>query len=83
MKANRVQPDLGAIGIALNVNVRRLVPIAGEEEAPVRADAKDGGHLENYSAHGLEPADMLCCHITPELTCGRVKQKRMRSMRNP
>ena len=47
LEANRVQPQLGAIGVALNVDVRRLIPIAGEEEAAVRADAKDGGHSEN------------------------------------
>jgi hypothetical protein len=46
LETNRVQPHLGAIGIALNVDVGRLVPIAGEEEAAVRADTKDGGHLE-------------------------------------
>ena len=45
LEANRVQPYLGAIGIALDVNVGWLVPIAGEEEAPIRTDAKDGGHI--------------------------------------
>lgn len=46
LEANRVQPHFGAIGIAFNVDVGRLVPIAREEKAAVRADTKDGGHVE-------------------------------------
>ena len=46
LKANRVQPHLGSVGIALNMDVRRLVPITGEEEAAVGADTKNGGHFE-------------------------------------
>ena len=46
LETNRVEPHLGSIRVALDVDVRRFVPVAGEKEAAVRADAKDGGHRE-------------------------------------
>ena len=54
LEANRVQPHLGAIGIAFHVDVGRLVPIASEEEAAIGADTKDGGHFEKQSAQDLD-----------------------------
>lgn len=46
LEPDGIKPDLGAIGIALNVDVRRLGAISREEEATVRPDAKDGRHGE-------------------------------------
>ena len=44
LKPNRIEPDLGAIGVALHVDVRWLAAIAREEEAAVGPDAKNGRH---------------------------------------
>ena len=46
LEADRIEPDLGAIGVALDVDVRRLSAITREEEAAVGPDAKDGRHGE-------------------------------------
>jgi hypothetical protein len=46
VQANGIEPYLGAIGITFDVDVGRLVPIAGEEETAIRTDAKNGGHGE-------------------------------------
>ena len=46
LKPDGIEPDLGAIGVALDVNVRRLSAITREEEAAVRPDAKDSRHGE-------------------------------------
>ena len=46
VEPNRVQPQFGPVGVALDVNVRRLIPIASEEEAAIRADAQNSGHAE-------------------------------------
>jgi hypothetical protein len=53
VKANGVEPHLGAIGVTFNVDVRRFVPVACEEEAAIRTDAKNGGHGELYYFTGL------------------------------
>ena len=35
--SNGRQPELGKLVVPLHVNVGRLVPVAGEEEKPIRA----------------------------------------------
>lgn len=44
LEPDRIEPDLGAIGIALDVNVGRLSTITRVEEAAVGPQAKDGRH---------------------------------------
>ena len=44
MQADWIEPDLGAICIALDMDVRRLSAITREEEAAVGPDAKDRRH---------------------------------------
>ena len=46
LKPHWIKPDLGAIGVALHVDMRRLAAVTREEEAAVGADAKDGRHGE-------------------------------------
>ena len=46
LEPDRIEPDLGAIGVALDVDVRWLSAIARVEEAAVGPDAKDGRHGE-------------------------------------
>ena len=46
LEPDGIKPDLGAIGVALDMDVRWLGAITGEEEATVGADAKDGRHGE-------------------------------------
>ena len=50
LKPNGIEPHLGTIRLALDVDVWRLVAIAGEEEEPVWADTEDGGHRSEASA---------------------------------
>jgi hypothetical protein len=45
LKANRAQPELRSHGISLDMHVRRLVPVPGVEEEPVRALPQDRWHL--------------------------------------
>lgn len=46
LKPDRIKPDLGAVGIALDMHMGRLRPISREKEAAVRTDTKNGGHSE-------------------------------------
>lgn len=46
LKPHGIEPDLGAIGVALDVDVRWLAAVTREEEATIGADAKDGRHGE-------------------------------------
>ncbi len=46
LKPDGIEPDLGAISVALDVDVRRLDAITPEEKAAVGPDAKDGRHVE-------------------------------------
>jgi len=46
LQADWVQPDLGAIGVALDVHVGWLGAVAREEEAPVWPDTQNGRHGE-------------------------------------
>ena len=40
--SNGRQPELGELAVPLYVNVGRFVPVAGEEEKPIRAALQDG-----------------------------------------
>src|SRR2546425_10802707 len=40
----RVEPKLGLMILAFHVDVRRLIPVTGVEEKPVRADSQYGWH---------------------------------------
>jgi hypothetical protein len=44
VQAHRGEPDLGAVGIAFDMDVRRLGPIASVEETAEGPDAKNRGH---------------------------------------
>ncbi len=46
LEADRVQPDLGAIGIPLDMHMSGLGTVAREEEEPVRPNPQDGRHGE-------------------------------------
>lgn len=46
LEPDRIEPDLGPIGVALDMDVRWLGAITGEEKAAVGADAQDGRHGE-------------------------------------
>ena len=46
LQPNGIEPDLGAIGVASDVDMRRLGAITREEEAAVGPDAKNGRHGE-------------------------------------
>ena len=46
LQADRVEPDLGAIGVSFDMHVWWFGAVTSEEEAPVGANAKDGGHSE-------------------------------------
>lgn len=46
LEPSGIEPNLGAIGVALGVDVRRLGAITGVEKAAVGPDAKDGRHGE-------------------------------------
>ena len=46
VKAHGVEPHLGTVGIPLDVNMRRLIPIPGEEEKAIGTDAENSGHGE-------------------------------------
>jgi len=46
LEADGIEPDLGAVGVALDVDVRWLGAITGKEEEAVGADAQDGRHGE-------------------------------------
>jgi hypothetical protein len=48
LKPNGVEPDLGPILLTLDVNVRRLLAVAGEEEEAVRPSAENGWHASTY-----------------------------------
>ncbi len=43
-QADGIEPHLGAIGIPLNMDMRRLRTVTGEEKAAIRSNAQDGGH---------------------------------------
>jgi hypothetical protein len=49
LESNGIEPHLGAIRLALDVDVRRLVTIAGEEEEPVWTYAENSGHRSALS----------------------------------
>lgn len=46
LKADRVQPDFGTIGIAFDMHMRRLGTVSREKEEPVRPNTEDGWHGE-------------------------------------
>jgi len=46
LEADRIQPDLGAIGISLDMHMRWLGTVAREEEETVRSDTQDSWHGE-------------------------------------
>ena len=46
LEPDGIEPDLGAIGVAFDVDVRWLGAITGEEEAAVGPDAKNSRHGE-------------------------------------
>ncbi len=46
LEPDGIEPDLGTIGVAFDVDVRWLSPITREEETAVGPDAKDGRHGE-------------------------------------
>jgi hypothetical protein len=69
VKANGIEPHLGAISIAFDMDVGRLVAVAGEEETAIRTDPEYGGHRELYYPARLGRTAGPCCHITPQLVC--------------
>jgi len=42
--SDRLEPELRNSGLALNVHVRRLAPVAAGKEEPVLPDVPDAGH---------------------------------------
>ena len=44
LKANRVEPELGAVLVSFDMNVHRLVTISGVEEEAVRPTPKNRWH---------------------------------------
>ena len=56
VEADGVEPELGQVLVALHVDVRRLGPVAGVEEEPVRASPEHSRHAER--CHGERPAAM-------------------------
>ena len=46
LEAHRIQPDLGAVGVPLNVHMWRLCSIAGEKEEPVWTETQNSRHGE-------------------------------------
>lgn len=44
LEPNGVEPELGSIGVTLDMNMRRLDAVPGEEEAPVRPNTKNRRH---------------------------------------
>jgi hypothetical protein len=52
LQSNRYQPELRQTVVALDVNVRRLAPISGKEEEPVRSEPGDRWHAKGPLATG-------------------------------
>jgi len=50
IEPNGVEPDFRAILIALDVNVRRFLAVAGEEEESIRPGTENGWHGFNLGA---------------------------------
>ncbi len=48
VKADRIEPNLGPIGIALDMDMRRLRAIASEEKEAVGSDTENSGHGEQF-----------------------------------
>src|ERR1019366_6704278 len=49
VKTHGIEPELGPTVVSLDVHVRRLVPVMGEEEQPVRPRANDCGQLRSLA----------------------------------
>ena len=44
VESNRVQPELGGVVTALNVDVLGLISVGGIKEEPIGSDSQDGRH---------------------------------------
>ena len=58
VEADRIEPELGKVLVALHVDVRRLGPVTGVEEEPVGASPEHGRHAERW--HRERPGGNGC-----------------------
>lgn len=53
LQSDRIQPDLGPIGIALDVHMRRFGSVTGVEEESIWTNAEDGRHFSIFIVSAL------------------------------
>ncbi len=64
LQADRIEPDFGAIRIALHVHVRGLRTITGVEEKAVRANTEDGSYRAAFVVFAVDATCVVDGHIT-------------------
>jgi hypothetical protein len=47
LQADRIEPELGEVVVALHVDMRWLIPITSIEEEAIRAKSQHRGHIGN------------------------------------
>jgi len=81
LKAYGVEPELGAVFVSLDMNVHRVVTIAGVEEKAIRPTPKDRWHpVRVYTVEPPSEQSWVYCWLTPAITRGT---RRARALRVP